>query len=218
MLKLKSCLIDNMSDKTTSSTSPFRLPSSVRGMKVLDRDAFTINLSTVGLKVPIKSVGVVRQRYKHCLLKVPKLQPITELYDTDADRQTHRLFLFSPNCCKLTDAFGEGDRTFLSENGIDLVDFRQHTIKLTYDNFSYDDILDAILPENSGIGGFSVIGHIAHLNLRDNLLEYKNVIGRLRLISVFFSYHGVTSFEELADHRVCLTPYVCLSGKLLRKL
>ena len=166
-----------MSDKITSSRSPFSLPPSVRGMKVLDRDAFTASLSVTGLKVPVQSVGVVRQRYKHWLLKVRKLQPISELSDDVAVRHSHRLFLFSPNYVKQTDAFGEGDRTFLSKNGVDLADIQQYTINLTYENFSYDDVLDAILPEGTAVGGFSVIGHIAHLNLRDNLLEYKNVIG-----------------------------------------
>jgi len=178
-----------MSDKPTSSTSLFCLPSSVRGMKVLDRDAFTANLSTVGLKVPIQSVMIVKQRYKHLLLKVRKLPPITELCDNDPDRETHRLLLFSPNCCKLTDIFGENDRTFLSENGVDPADVKLHTVTLMYDNFSYDDILDSVLPKDTAVGGFSVIGHIAHFNLRDNLLEYKNIIGLLGLIFVFFSYY-----------------------------
>jgi len=151
-------------------------------MKVLDRDVFTASLSVTALKVPVQSVGVVRQRYKQWLLKVPKLQPITELCDSDADRQTHRLLLFSPDYVKLNDAFGEGDRTFLSKNGVDLADIRQYAIKLRYENFSYDDVLDAILPRDTAIGGFSVIGHIAHLNLKDNLLEYKNIIGSLLLL------------------------------------
>ena len=177
VLKLKSRFVDKMSDKTTSSESPFSLPPSVRGMKVLDRDAFTVTLSVAGLKVPVQSVGVVKQRYKNLLLKVPKLPPITELSDSDANRHTHRLCLFRPNYVKLVDAFGEGDQSFLSKNGIDLSDIQQHAIKLIYENFSYDDVLDAILPKNTAVGGFSIIGHIAHLNLRDNLLEYKNIIG-----------------------------------------
>jgi len=166
-----------MSDKSPTSRSPFELPPSVRGMKVLDRDAFTVNVSVTGLKVPVKSVAAVRQRYKHWLLKVMRMQPIVELSDDDVDRHSHRLFLFSPNHVKLDDAFGERDRAFLSQNGVDLADIRQFSVKLTYENFSYSDVLDAVLPGENAVGGFSIIGHIAHLNLKDEQLQYKNIIG-----------------------------------------
>jgi len=177
MLESKNRLHSNMSDKSLTSISPFSLPPSVRGMKALDRDAFMVTVNVSGLKVPVQSVAAVRQRYKDRLLKVRKLQPIAELSDTDVDRETHRLFLFSPCHVTLDNAFGESDRTFLSKNGVNLADLRLYTIKLTYENFSYDDVLGAVLPEESAVGGFSIIGHIAHLNLRDNLLEYKNIIG-----------------------------------------
>ena len=154
-------------------------------MKVLDRDAFLVNVSITGLKVPVQSVAVVSRRFKQWLLKVRKLQPIAELSDNDIDRHTHRLFLFSPIHVPLDDAFSEGDRTFLSKNGVDLADVRQYTVPLTYENFSYDDILDAVLPDENAVGGFSIVGHIAHLNLRDNLLEYKSIIGCL--LSLFVS-------------------------------
>ena len=198
-------LVNKMSDKSTSSRSLFSLPSSVRGMKVLEHDAFTVNVSVTGLKVPVKSVAVVRQRYKHWLLKVPKLQPIAELADNDVDRHTHRLFLFSPNCVQLDDAFGEGDRTFLSKIGVDLADIQQYTVKLTYENFSYDDVLDAVLPAENAVGGFSVIGHIAHINLKDNLLEYKNIIGCLSYYSVFFCCKFMFFFDILTWKKlICL--------------
>ena len=42
----------------------------------------------------------------------------------------------------------------------------------------FDDILDAVLPaEHDGIGGYSGIGHIIHLNIKDELLDYKYLIG-----------------------------------------
>jgi len=174
-----------MSDKSVSTKSPFSLPTNIKGMKVLDRDAFTLSVNVTGMKVPVQSVAVVRQRYKHLLLKVPKLQPIAELRDDDVNRNTHRLFLFSPSQVQQAGAFTEGDRTFLSKNGVDLASIEQHSVKLGYDNFSYDDVLDAILPAQNAVGGYSIIGHIAHLNLRDNLLDYKHIIGCFLLLFVY---------------------------------
>jgi len=173
-----------MSDKSASSKGPFSLPHCVRGMKVLDRDAFTVNVSVTGLKVPFQSVAAVRQRYKHWLLKVPRLPPIAEPSDNDVDRHSHRLLLFSPNHVQLGNAFAEGDQAFLSKHGVNVADSQLYTVKLTYENFSYDDVLDAILPGENAVGGFSITGHIAHLNLKDNLLEYKNIIGCLLVLFV----------------------------------
>jgi len=181
-LKWKNRLVSKMSTETA-----FNLPSSIRGMKVLDRDAFTGSLSVVGLKVPVYSIEAVRKHYKHCLLKVPKFPPTRELPDSDPNRDTHRLLLFSPNYIKASDAFGEDDRTFLTENGVDLASVQQHDFKLSYENFTYDDVLDAVLPSGMAVGGYSVIGHIAHLNLKDDLLEYKHIIG-CSLLSVVFLF------------------------------
>ena len=197
VLELRTALGFKMTDKSTSSKSPFSLPASVRGMKVLNRDAFTVDVSVTGLKVPVQSVAAVHRRYKHWLLKVPKLKPIAELSDDDIDRHSHRLFLFSPHYVRLDDAFGEGDRTFLSKNDVDLADILSYRIKLTYENFSYDDILDAILPEENAVGGFSIIGHIAHLNLRESLLEYKHIIGCLASYLLFFCFNVLYFLQNL---------------------
>ena len=53
---------------------------------------------------------------------------------------------------------------------------------MSYKNWRYDEILSAILPEDcEGVGGFSQIGHIIHLNLRDEIVDYKNIIGLICL-------------------------------------
>ncbi|ODQ63233.1 hypothetical protein NADFUDRAFT_48142, partial [Nadsonia fulvescens var. elongata DSM 6958] len=57
-----------------------------------------------------------------------------------------------------------------------------YTLVLDYTHWRADEILSAILPEKL-LGevptGFTVIGHIAHLNLRDEYLPYKNLIGEV---------------------------------------
>jgi tRNA (guanine37-N1)-methyltransferase len=61
-------------------------------------------------------------------------------------------------------------------------DFIQITI--TYDNYTIEQAIKAILPDdlvedkrvNTG-SGYSLIGHIAHFNLRDEVLPYKHIIG-----------------------------------------
>jgi tRNA (guanine37-N1)-methyltransferase len=71
------------------------------------------------------------------------------------------------------------DKEFLKLNNTEVNSDSLFNITLSYENFTYDQILSALLPiGGNGVGGFSIIGHIAHLNLRDELLEYKTVIGK----------------------------------------
>ena len=57
-------------------------------------------------------------------------------------------------------------------------------LKLDYDYWTYLDIMQAILPEEAPDDlptGFSTVGHVAHLNLRDKFLAYKHLIAEVVL-------------------------------------
>lgn len=61
----------------------------------------------------------------------------------------------------------------------DLVTVIPYELKLEYNYWTYHDIMSAILPEddqNEIPVGFSQVGHVAHLNLRDQYLQYKHLI------------------------------------------
>ena len=53
-------------------------------------------------------------------------------------------------------------------------------VRFNYNYFTADQVLTSLLPENVTIpSGFALVGHIAHVNLRDEQLPYKHVIGRV---------------------------------------
>lgn len=55
----------------------------------------------------------------------------------------------------------------------------EQSVQLTYENWSAEEILKAILPDGvPNVTGFSVVGHVAHLNLKDSHQPYKHVIGK----------------------------------------
>lgn len=54
---------------------------------------------------------------------------------------------------------------------------------INYDDLKFEDVLKAILPdaiqnENISAKSYSIIGHVAHFNLRDKILDYKGIIGK----------------------------------------
>lgn len=154
-------------------------PAEVRGMKKLDRSAFARNIEVLGIKVPFNAVAVVSKRFRDALLKIPRIRPIVELGDSDPDNLTHKLLLFDPRKYESASDFSDFQKDILKKESIDLQSCKMFELTMLYENWLYDGILDAVLPESSdGVGGFSVVGHIAHLNLRDDLLEYKHLIGK----------------------------------------
>ncbi|KAL4162152.1 hypothetical protein PRNP1_002700 [Phytophthora ramorum] len=55
-------------------------------------------------------------------------------------------------------------------------------IPADYSYFAVDQVLSELLPKGMDIpSSFETVGHIAHLNLRDNQLPYKNIIGQVIL-------------------------------------
>lgn len=64
----------------------------------------------------------------------------------------------------------------------DLIAVIPYELKLDYDYWTYHDIMSSILPtdEQGEIpSGFSTVGHVAHLNLRDEYLQHKHIIAQI---------------------------------------
>lgn len=151
----------------------------VRGMKILDRGLFLKSMKVLGMTVPLKNITAVAKFFKDRLLQIPQMRSIAEIASANSVCDTHKLLLFNPEKLNSACSLSTDDKAFLNSNEVEICSESLYDITLTYENFTYDQVLSAVLPvgENS-IGGFSIIGHIAHLNLRDELLEYKTVIGK----------------------------------------
>ncbi|XP_021288023.1 tRNA (guanine(37)-N1)-methyltransferase 1 [Herrania umbratica] len=68
------------------------------------------------------------------------------------------------------------------ENRSSTIELVRCKLTLFYDYWQMTEILEALLPEGMIIpSAFETVGHIAHLNLRDEHLPYKNVIAKVVL-------------------------------------
>ncbi|CAD6893350.1 unnamed protein product [Tilletia controversa] len=79
------------------------------------------------------------------------------------------------------DELNEEARSFIASVGGELI---PHQVQVDYDYYSADQILASLLPEGLADGtptSFTIVGHIAHLNLRDNYLPYRFLIGEVIL-------------------------------------
>ncbi|XP_057972522.1 tRNA (guanine(37)-N1)-methyltransferase 1 [Malania oleifera] len=72
--------------------------------------------------------------------------------------------------------FKEGTRQSKTSTNIDLVRCK---LTLFYNYWQMDEILEAVLPKGMIVpSAFETVGHIAHLNLRDEHLPYKKLIAK----------------------------------------
>ncbi|EIN13881.1 guanine-N(1)--methyltransferase [Punctularia strigosozonata HHB-11173 SS5] len=150
-------------------------PPSARWMKDrLDRDFFKRSVEVVGAKVPAEKTGpaLTALQPKRAVLRIPKIKTAVPLPSGD------RLILL--NYSKAADVAPDV-KSYLDTLPAELL---SHHVDLEYDYWTAEEILHAILPEELCDGapaGFAMTGHIAHMNLNDEYLPYKHMIGQVIL-------------------------------------
>lgn len=151
-------------------------PASVRGMLELNRDDFRKEIRLPQLEITGMNVNSILPPLKHLLFKMEHLKPM----QTFGDDNKRRRILLHPAAVSEWNDLPAGVRQLVAES-----QFTWTTFPLTYDNWKADEILRAILPaDQEAVTSFSRIGHIVHLNLRDQLLPYKQLIGAVMLDKV----------------------------------
>ncbi|KAI4177926.1 MAG: hypothetical protein LQ343_000010 [Gyalolechia ehrenbergii] len=167
----------NESAQTIQSAGMFRPPIN-RAMRTLDRSFFQKELNLASARVlDKKKIASCQKDLSEDILKLERLQPIRPVPATvNAD--------CGARCLLLRPQVRVDDESTWSSRLHDLVKAQQvliapYRLQLNYDYWNYHDIMSAILPESEQDEipvGFSVVGHVAHLNLRDHYLPYKTLI------------------------------------------
>ena len=144
-----------------------------------DRNQFKRELNLLALRVPLSKIGSVRSKLEKLklLLRLPRVKTIVSGPD---DSPGEKLVLLSE--AVTTSAFPEALETLVRD--LQLGAPVPYTRVLGYDYLGVDQVLRALLPKDI-VGevptSFETIGHIAHLNLREEQLPYKKLIGRVIL-------------------------------------
>ncbi|KAI8371428.1 Met-10+ like-protein-domain-containing protein [Radiomyces spectabilis] len=148
-----------------------------RGMTVLNRDAFVKSFQTLGVRVPVKKVGEFMKVFSTHLLNLPRLRNTV----SDPESKDVRIVLLQKD-------LKEEDLANLEPSKAEKVKAEslgivQHTIELDYNYWTAEQILHAVMPEDAVDipSSYTQIGHIAHMNLRDECLPWKTLIGQVIL-------------------------------------
>ncbi|KAL8805058.1 MAG: hypothetical protein Q9200_005574 [Gallowayella weberi] len=155
----------------------FRPPVN-RAMRTLDRAFFQkdVNLAAACV-LDSKNIATYRKDLHNDIIQVERLLPIRSVPPNAFTDKSMKCLLLRPGT--RTD-----DESSWSPRLQELVKAQQvfvmpYHLRLDYSSWSYYDIISAIIPENEQDEipvGFSAVGHVAHLNLRDQYLPYKTLI------------------------------------------
>jgi tRNA (guanine37-N1)-methyltransferase len=144
-------------------------------MKILDKSIFSSICVVLALRIPPRLVQKALDLFSktNLLLNVPRVKNVVNDFQIG-----NKLVLFNSNI-KTVHELSQEARNFIEEHHLDVC---QHSLRLDYDHLSADQVLRTLLPTTVTIPtAFETIGHIAHVNLRDEHEAYKYLIGEVLL-------------------------------------
>ncbi|KAJ7492347.1 Met-10+ like-protein-domain-containing protein [Mycena latifolia] len=158
----------------TLDASPPLLPGAIAP---LDRTLFRKAIPILAARFPATKIGSVRKSepMRRSVIDLPRLRSvIPDPSDPTGDKLV--LLKVSSEVDLPAQALD-----FLNTESNGLVPY---TLQLDYDYWTADEIIHSILPEELRQGspaGFAMTGHIAHVNLKEEYLPYKYLIGQILL-------------------------------------
>ncbi|CCD23859.1 tRNA (guanine) methyltransferase NDAI_0C01990 [Naumovozyma dairenensis CBS 421] len=168
-----------------------------RQMTTLDRSFFIKRIPLCAVKFPdLKNISIFSKKFKGYILRVPRIPHVVKLEQTKDISPDDGKTLACDNGIitkgvLLTDSITKKDdvSSVLSPEAVEFLRETQAEILnyeylLNYDYWRAEDILRAVLPEDhleEIPTGFTVTGHIAHLNLRAEFKPFDALIGQVIL-------------------------------------
>ncbi|CAN9502137.1 unnamed protein product [Ophioblennius macclurei] len=148
----------------------------VRGMTSLDKEAFAQTITVPALRVPTAVLNKVVKSLRKSSIQRPGVPRVVQDKETSSE---FRLVLLDPHRVTSSGSFSEAEAEALRSFSVS-EELQDYELKLTYDNLKSEEVLEAVLPQGQDVtSGFSRVGHIAHMNLREHQLPYKNLIGQV---------------------------------------
>lgn len=159
------------------SMSEKYLPPVNREMKVLDRDFFhkEVDFVVAEFQEP-KLIAEISKKFPKNLLRLKRISHIIKNQDGT------KSLILSESIHSIEAAKQQLSPEFLQFINTNNITLKPIKYELKYDFWKPDEILNAILPNNLKEeipSSFTVTGHIAHLNLKDEYKPYGEMIGQV---------------------------------------
>ncbi|XP_023749645.1 tRNA (guanine(37)-N1)-methyltransferase 2 isoform X2 [Lactuca sativa] len=142
---------------------------------MLDESKFDVHLKLWALRIPREFCKVATKLLNGHMLDRPRIKPITE--DPTSEKTRYVI---------LSERVQNPDLSDIPTKNLDelkklcKIETVPYSLTLGYSYWGADHVLKQILPSGLEVpSSFETIGHIAHLNIPDELLPYKDVIAKV---------------------------------------
>ncbi|XP_045830304.1 tRNA (guanine(37)-N1)-methyltransferase 2 [Trifolium pratense] len=142
---------------------------------LLDESKFDVQLKLWALRIPCQLCRVATRILNGYVLDKPRVKPITD--DPTCDKNRYLI---------LSEKVQNQDLSDIPKQKLDElkdlceIEVLPYSLTLGYSYWNADHVLKQILPDGVEVpSSFETIGHIAHLNLHDELLPFKDVIAKV---------------------------------------
>ncbi|XP_061751231.1 tRNA (guanine(37)-N1)-methyltransferase [Nerophis ophidion] len=166
----------NCAVNTSMEHKLYKPPPQVRGMTSLDKEVFAQTITIPALRVPTRFINKVMKSLKKSTIQRPG---VCKVVQDKEDSPDFKLVLLDPHRVSSLNSFSELESEALRSFDV-LEELQYYDLRLTYENLKSEEVLEAVLPLGQDVtSAFSRVGHIAHMNLRDHQLPYRNLIGQV---------------------------------------
>ncbi|XP_039125817.1 tRNA (guanine(37)-N1)-methyltransferase 2 isoform X2 [Dioscorea cayenensis subsp. rotundata] len=142
---------------------------------MINESKFDVHLQLWALRIPRELCKSVSRLLHGYMLDKPRIKPITE----DPASEKKRLVILSERV-QNPELLGIPAQTLDALKLLCNIEVVPHSLTLGYAYWGADHILKQVLPDGVEIpSSFETIGHIAHLNITEELLPYKSVIAKV---------------------------------------
>ena len=146
----------------------------------MDPDIFKEEEEHYALTIKKQLTGKIMSSYKQLLLNKPKVRNV----HTPASSPDLRVIVLSTLTSQGAASLDPSISKLISDSPDDDVKLSTHTVASTYSDMTVDSVLRRVIPESVTTeipSSFESVGHIAHVNLRENVLPWKFIIGKVLL-------------------------------------
>lgn len=140
---------------------------------------FDISINYPALIVPARKISDLRKSLRHILLQRPKIKAVYGLENNDLvppgqDRERFRKLVLVDR----PDIFQDSELQKLLQDYPDDYGRATHQVTASYEDWTVEQVLRRILPVQEVPSAFEIVGHLAHMNLRDEVLPFKYLVGK----------------------------------------
>ena len=117
-------------------------------------------------------VGAFKSLFGHYVLKASNFKSILPNDDEEEKEKTSKVLL-DPDLIQKFGDMSEEELAKFGQHFPQTKELSQMPCTLKFENWSAGNLLDAVLGKEQSLSGFTQVGDILHLNLKDHHLPYK---------------------------------------------